>query len=359
MENKVIKSSKVSTKGILASMSVALSQGVESLVFPLFGLIFISSIVSSPAFAAAEMSVKELLIGTFSFMFFGHLVRKTFKKVKENKKTALVFFISSAVGTAFGNIFLILAIQTGGSSYGPILTSMYPIFSMIALKAISKEKESWKVWFGVGISIMGALMFTLIPLAVLPSSDFSKKQVFGLLLGLTAGAFWSTEGIAIHFGIKDPKKKELFNKKEITIIRVFGTNMSVQFIIIPICFAFGNPYKEIGRIFSNWESILICMFIAINALTLRLIYISTIKMNGPKLSASIDTNHFIVPTVFSEVLMFLPIHALGSSEALYEPVVWWSYFFLIPVFLGVILVIFNHGNREIENKIIDEHILPQ
>ena len=78
--------------------------------------------------------------------------------------------------------------------------------------------------------------------------------------------------------------------------------------------ATGGPFHHFAQIFSDWKSGLIMLAIAVNILILRYLHVLALEHIGPKLTAIIDTNNFLIPAVFAEVLQFLPNGSDGRSN---------------------------------------------
>jgi len=89
---------------------------------------------------------------------------------------------------------------------------------------------------------------------------------------------------------------------------------------MPLMMIFGNTFKFYGDIFSDYRTLMITAAISVNIFILRLLHTYALKTIGPKLTATIDTNNFLVPTIFAEFFQFLNLRN-SEHELLFQPVV--------------------------------------
>lgn len=335
----MLKPKKNQIKGSLAAGFVALTQGAEGILFTLLGLVAIFSINDfsrdTTEFSAAVLGMKEILGVIISCLVFYKYVIPAFKKARTTKGK---WFIISGVLTGIGNLFYILGIAFAGPSYGVILTALYPVFSMILMKMFFKDTQGWKVWFGVAVAVIGAVAFTLIK-TFKDAGDFEIKTMLGMIFGLIAAFLWAIEGIFIKKG-NDIKTKVTWPNREVVLIRTTSSALTTVVVLMPMSLAFNTSTMGTYEIFTNlwthWEAMLIVLFIAINIVVLRVVHLYAIKTIGPKLTAIIDTNNFLIGPFFAIFLSMAP----GALGALFEPIPWFSWLAIIPIIVGVYMVIY-------------------
>ena len=334
--------------GFLSAGGVAIGQGLEGILFQFLLVIFTAEIVENNAFGTAVMAFKETISIVLSILIFGPSLFITVIK-KFRQKQSLYFVLSSVIGTSVGNILYILAVAQAGSSYGVILTAMYPIFSILLIKFFLKEKENWKVWLGVSISVLSGILFLFLPTILKRGEEVDSKRFIGMILGLLAAFFWAVEGIFLKKGmnLKIPKNKKQFTNKEIVITRNIFSCLSTYIFIIPIMFIFGNSFSHFYSLILDWRAVMIVGSIAINIVILRFFHIYAIEKIGPKLTATIDTNNFLVPTLFAEILQLINLKN-SNGEPIFDPVAWWAYFLIIPIAIGVIMVVYFNEDKDPE-----------
>jgi len=244
-------------KGTLQASWVAIGQGFESLLFNFFILITTITVLNSPAFAAAELGVKELLMFLTTPLIFGPKKFISAMKTLKTKK-GMIYFLSGFIGNATGNLFFILGVANAGSGYGIVLNSLYPLFSFILIKVfLKKGPTNWKVILGITISLISAILFVLLPSVISNNGKtISSEIILGMFFGLLAGIFWALDGVIIH--IANQKKEVTISSKEIIIIRSGSTTLSIWIIAMPLFLLFGPTFKYVNLIFINWKSLLWC-----------------------------------------------------------------------------------------------------
>ena len=345
-----MKTKKQNKKGIAFATGVAFLQGFEGLIFNLFVLGgFGMLILATPEFSAATLAVKETFTLLITMIIIGpKIVKSVINKMRS--KQGVYFILAGSIGTAFGNFFYILGIGLAGSGYGVILTAFYPIFSMLLIKFYNKEKEPKLVWVGVAMSVMSGLLFVTIPV-IISGDNFNINQILGMLMGLFAAFFWAIEGFFIKKGM-DYKCKEEFTTAEIILSRSLSSFVATMILIMPVTMLFGNSFNYFGKILSDWRTILVALLMVTNLIILRFIHIHAISLIGPKLTAIIDSNNFLVPAIFIEFLQFIP-GIVGDS---YEKglVEWWAFLLMIPIAVGVFMVIYFRSRVKINMKILKE-----
>lgn len=335
---------KRKVRGSTAAGFVALLQGMEGILFTLLGLFFIKEVATSPEFAAAELAIKEIFCLSISLIVFAKYAKEAVLSLKTRKGK---FFFASGAMTGIGNLFYILAIAQAGSSYGVILTALYPVFSMILMRFIFKEKQTNMVWFGVAIAVLGGLLFISLP-AIIDPSGFGMKTIIGMVLGGLGAFMWALEGILIKKGT-DIKEKHVSAQAMVTT-RTSASALITLAVLLPIMASpafrssHNNAYHWFGHIFQNL-GILIVLAISIAIVTLRVIHLYAITTIGPKLTAIIDTNNFLVPAFFNIFLAYTGATYL-SGETMFDPIIWWGWLLIIPIFAGVFMVLYFEKSED-------------
>ena len=329
-------------KGVIFATSVAFLQGFEGLIFNLFILGFTAAIMNTPEFAAASLGLKETFTLLITLIIMGpKVIKGAISKIKT--KQGLYFLLAGSLGTAFGNFFYILGIALAGSGYGVVLTAFYPIFSMLLMKFYSKEKENKLVWLGLVISVISGLLFVFVPVMV-NGGKFEVKTLLGMLMGLFAAMFWAIEGFFIKKGM-DVKGGLPFTNSEIVLSRSSSSLLTTMIVIMPMMMIFGNTFSLYGQILVNWKTALVAFIMVANLIVLRFIHIHAISLIGPKLTAIIDSNNFLIPAIFVEVLQFIPGIVGNQFEA--GIVHWWAFILMIPIAIGVFMVIHFRDKKQV------------
>ncbi|CAM9139533.1 EamA family transporter [Mycoplasma todarodis] len=342
--------------GIFAASGVVLTQGFEAVLLPLlFYATFMFEISNNNgiAYSAGIMSLKELFSLIIAVFYLGPKIIKHSLKLMSQKKN-IWFVLSGTFGTAMGNIFFIVGIVMAGPSYGVILTAFYPIFAIGLNKLVYKENDNWVSKLGMLISILSGALFVILPVLI-SGGTISAWTIGGMCCGLLAGFFWALEGFFLRIAMdKNPEVKQ----KEAIAIRTISVAITTWVLIVPISIGvnyaitgdvFNTYTKLIGRLFYEkqaWIVWLVLFFAGLNVIILRIMHTTAIKYIGQKLTAIIDTNNFIIPSIFALVLQFLPGNpGLEFTNSL---LAWYLWFLLLPLSVGLTLVLVYHGKSEIK-----------
>lgn len=320
-------------KGVLAAMGVSGFQSFESILLIIFS-VAVPQLTNHFALAGATMLLKETFsLGLMLITSTPFLIRNLWKKL--HSKQGMQFIIAAVIGTSLGNICFLMAVFLAGSGYGAILTALYPAISITMLNFLLKEKEPWKVWFGVFFTMISSALFVLLP-AVIESKRITTNIVVGMILGGFTSFFWSIEGVFVNVGIRGPIE---FTNKEVMATRSFFTAVMSVIFITPITCAFGeNSFKYANEIMINWKSALLAFATGLNIFLLRNTSIYAIRMIGAKVTSVIDTFNFILPAVFTEIFATIP----GELGQKYDEnrIVWWAFLLVILILIGVFISVY-------------------
>ncbi|TCG11018.1 hypothetical protein C4B24_03270 [Mycoplasma marinum] len=275
-----------------------------------------------------------------------------------DSKEICFFILSGTLGTATGNLLFIIGIILAGPSYGVILTALYPVFAIGLNKIICKEKDNWLSKMGIVFSIISGALFVIIPSAI-GGGKIDAKKIMGMACGLFAGFFWALDGLFLKIAMK---KNPNVTQKEALAIKTVSVSLTTWIIFIPISMGINHLFKQTGEPFFNiftdffgplftndnaWIVWIILLIAGLNIVILRILHTMSIDLIGQKLTAIIDTNNFIIPSLFALVLQFLPgIPGQEFRNSLFIPYLW---LLLIPLCIGLALIIIYHGKKEIPN----------
>ncbi|NQZ65651.1 MAG: EamA family transporter [Mycoplasmatales bacterium] len=333
--------------GIVSAFLTMTLQGFEGIFVALIGLVFISSISENPSFSGATLLGKEIFGVILTFLIFGPKVYKNvLKKIKS--KAGLYYFLSGSIGTTLGNALYILAVNVGGTGYGIILTGLYPIFSLLLIKFVLKKQTNKMVWVGVTISIIGSILFILLP-SLISGSGVGPSQIVGMIIGGLAALFWAIEGIFISKASK--LKENNFNDKEKIVARTSSSLISTLIFIMPFTYIWGNSFYYFSELLIHWESLLILIAFALNVIILRYVFNISIEYAGLHNSAVIDSNNFLITPLLSIFLAYSTQLVNPDGMPLFEPIIWWSWLLIIPIIIGTSIVLKYNDNKELEKNI--------
>ena len=344
------KQGKSRVKGMLCSGYVALSQGWEGMLFSLLGLVVLQEVTEKESFTTAVLGVKELMGAVLAAIIMGKGLFAAIKKV--GTKKGLLYFLSG-MWTSIGNLCYLLGVALAGSTYGVILASLYPAFSLILMKVFFRSKQTVLAWVGVLIMLTAAIMMTILPdLAKGKLNEIDMTKVAGMLISGLAALFWGFEGIFIQKG-SEAKGPE-FSDKEAMFVRTAASAATAIVLIMPMMSFFNHSawdqYKEFGHIWSDYKLFLLVSAASLNVVILRIAHVIAVDNVGPGMTAIISNNSFIVPAFFGLFLAIPTFTFKGSTAAdpqyLFPPIDWISWVLMIPIVIGLFMVIYFEKPRK-------------
>ncbi len=349
---------KKKVAGITSASMVALFQGLEGVIFTLFGLVIsVASVFTTTSFSVGAIFLREtVVVAGISIAFWPNL-KNSFKRLfkKEGK-----YLLLSGIFTATGDFFYVLSFTFAGSSFGPVLTTLYPVFSLILLRIIFKDRQNYKVWSGVALSIVSGLLFILLP-SILVNEKFDVMKFVGMVLGMLGAILWAVEAMFIKKAF-DISISQPLRYQELLLVRSYSSLLFTTLVLLPLGFIpFENnhysPFSMMGKIFADYRAVLIVIAIAVGVLSLRFFHANAIKKIGPKLTAIIDTNNFIIPALIAVMISFADLRNVFDNSILFETFSWWIWLLIIPLALGVYMVLYFESVAEKDKKIaLDRYI---
>lgn len=355
---KTIKQNKV--KGSFLAVGTAFFQGMEGTLIPFLYLIPVLAAIEvhhAAAFSAGVLSMKEtfsLVLAPFIFGF--KATKNSFKKMKLAANRNFIY--ASVFGTSLGNICFAMAVVYATSTYGVILTSLYPLSSVFVSYFFLKEKPgNRKFWIGASVAITASALFIALPIIIQGTGKWNFERIMGVILGFVAAVFWSFEGVLMKRGFNNGST---LTQSEIIVVRNFYTWATTIFIFLPFSTVieghFYNSFSELGNgIFKDYRAIVIGIALAVNVVLLRLCHTGSIRHMKPKLVAFVDANNILVPPIAAFILQEIPLlHDIYAEQEM----VWWAFLLIIPILIGVVLLLVfeeDPGKTKKEFDILLEH----
>lgn len=141
---------------------------------------------------------------SFIFVFCLNLIQKI--KFKANKKQFAIVALASCSG-GFGMIFYICCIYFSGASVAGIASALCPIFSLILVKIILRQKLSNLGYLGLLCAILGILGLIFFGIDI-SSAKNELKSAWGLVFGFLCAICWGLEVVIINFALKGELKEQ-------------------------------------------------------------------------------------------------------------------------------------------------------
>lgn len=111
-------------------------------------------------------------------------------------KPGIIICLAALFGGPIGMSGYILGINMAGASYALPITACYPAISCIMAMIILKEKITPRIWAGIVICLIGAIVVSYSP----PSGNYPHFYL-GIALSLLACLGWGMESVLSTFGM--------------------------------------------------------------------------------------------------------------------------------------------------------------
>jgi drug/metabolite transporter (DMT)-like permease len=133
------------------------------------------------------------------WLFFYNLFTGRWKEYGRTLRTkpGMIVCLGALFGGPIAMSGYLLGITMAGASYSLAITAMYPAVGAILAVFILKEKITPRVWIGIAMCIIGAIIVGYVP----PEGDTYPNFYLGLALSLLATFGWAFEGVLSTFGM--------------------------------------------------------------------------------------------------------------------------------------------------------------
>lgn len=173
-------------------------------------------------FAATAITIYNLICGYF-------------KHIEKHLLSRYVFSIilASIIGGPIGQVCYFIGIMKSSPAYSLIFTSLYPIFGCILARVFLKQTITPIMWFGIFISVSGAIITGYSPI----TNDNSSIYV-GIIFSIIAAICWGMEMVLASYGM------EKINANIAINIRELISCSTLLIVILPIV----NGYYMISEL---------------------------------------------------------------------------------------------------------------
>ncbi|QAT39912.1 DMT family transporter [Clostridium sp. JN-9] len=188
------------------------------------------SIIVAPLVGACIHTGLSALFTLIYNIYSGKL--KEFTRCLFSKMGVLIILSAICSGPLAMSGYL-LGINMAGSSYAAVITSTYPAIGAVLAVIFLKEKMNPRVWAGVILCVLGAVITGY----VAPSGNVSPNFYLGIILSIVAAVGWGLEGVfgAYAMDVVDP---------EIAIsVRQSASFIMYLIFVLPFIGGFGMFFK--------------------------------------------------------------------------------------------------------------------
>ncbi|QSF13540.1 DMT family transporter [Mycoplasma sp. Mirounga ES2805-ORL] len=284
------------------------------------------------------ISLKESIVLTFLHDFFSFIwsafyilgVRKQYKELLISFKNKYIFvlIISSIIGAPLGTTMYYLSIQRIGLGKANVISSLYPLLSVMLGYFFLKQKNSWNVYTGFSIAILSGASLGI-------STWFNNPgDILGYIFAVICFISWGLEAFLSTISLKK-------GMQEVPSIMIRNMVSSLTFLIfiIPSIKAFNLTGKMLQNINVLW--IIGASFFGTISLTL---YYRALH----KLSISVAT---AMDTAYAAWAILIELIILIPCFREYEIRPWYEYLISFILIIGVILTIINFDKKsKFKNK---------
>jgi drug/metabolite transporter (DMT)-like permease len=132
--------------------------------------------------------------------------------------------VAALLGGPIANGGYLLGISMAGPAYALTITALYPLVGTILSRIFLKQEIVPRVWVGMLLSVIGAIVIS----DVQPEGQNSSNFYLGILFASLAALGWGAEAVLAVFGMSMIDPKIAINIREL----VSGTVMAI--FILPI-----------------------------------------------------------------------------------------------------------------------------
>lgn len=295
-------------------------------------------------------------------------IKQTFK---ENKNVlSLVIIVAGVFGGPIAQVLYVLSIKLVAqmSNTATVLVNIAPIFTALLSRLLLDERLSFIAWTGLVISSLAVIGLVIWQLVI----EFEKtaqtghedipprwvQAVWAIILSLLTAILYAIESAVLYFAMKKSKKN--ISEKEALLLKSFSSSIVMLLVVLPsvswLSDGYGYEGWETFKILGSFKG-LSFLFVSISSLAIafgRIFYFKTVKILNASYGLASQLAMLIWTPLFSlsfyGIYIFFDknfgiIHSRILEDILMElysaSTQWVYYVFLIPIFSGLILLIFN------------------
>ncbi|RYD04919.1 membrane protein [Desulforamulus aquiferis] len=247
-------------KGVLTGLFSGCTWGLNSVLLGLaLGLVPIlgeeAAIYAIPLAAAC---MNDSLAGLWLLIYNGTAGR--FQEIIRSLKTfpGIMVCIAALLGGPIANGGYLLGISLAGPAYALTITALYPIVGALLSRIFLKQHIVPRVWVGMVLSIIGAIVISYVP----PEGGNSSVFYLGILFASLAAFGWGAEAVLAVYGMSMIDPKIAINIRELTsgiVLAIFvlplvgGWAVVSKVITMPVAFgAFAVAALAAGVSYLAW-----------------------------------------------------------------------------------------------------------
>ncbi|CCO07716.1 DMT family transporter [Desulforamulus hydrothermalis] len=164
------------------------------------------------AIPLAAACMNDSLAGLWLLLYNGGAGR--FQEIIRSLKTfpGLMVCVAALLGGPVANSGYLLGISMAGAAYALTITALYPIVGAILSRIFLKQQIVPRVWVGMLLSVVGAIVISYVP----PEGGNSENFYLGILFASLAALGWGSEAVLAVYGMSMIDPKIAINIRELT-----------------------------------------------------------------------------------------------------------------------------------------------
>lgn len=213
-------------KGILTGLFSGCTWGMNNVLLGLaLGIVpAMGEDAALYAIPLAAACMNDTLAGLWLLLYNGGAGR--FQEIIRSLKTipGLMVCVAALLGGPIANSGYLLGISMAGPAYALTITALYPLVGAILSRIFLKQEILPRVWAGMFLSVIGAIVISYVP----PEGENSANFYLGLLFAALAAFGWGAEAVLAVFGMSMIDPKIAINIRELT------SGLVIAIFVLPI-----------------------------------------------------------------------------------------------------------------------------
>ncbi len=213
-------------KGVLIGLFSGGTWGINNVVLGL-ALTLVPALGDNAALYAIPLAaacLNDTLAGLWLLLYNGWAGR--LQEIIRSLKTVpgLMVCLAALLGGPVANSGYLLGISMAGPAYALTITALYPIVGAILSRVFLKQHILPRVWSGMLLSVVGAIVISYVP----PEGGNSEHFYLGLMFAALAAFGWGAEAVLAVFGMSMIDPKVAINIRELT------SGLCIAIFILPL-----------------------------------------------------------------------------------------------------------------------------
>lgn len=213
-------------KGVLIGLFSGGTWGINNVVLGL-ALSLVPALGDNAALYAIPLAaacLNDTLAGLWLLLYNGWAGR--LQEIIRSLKTVpgLMVCLAALLGGPVANSGYLLGISMAGPAYALTITALYPIVGAILSRVFLKQHILPRVWAGMLLSVVGAIVISYVP----PEGGNSEHFYLGLMFAALAAFGWGAEAVLAVFGMSMIDPKIAINIRELT------SGLCIAIFILPL-----------------------------------------------------------------------------------------------------------------------------